>query len=285
MYAVLGSKGNIFIATDIKNIRGNKLVFRVDGEIYVTYDIMNLAECGEIYNPGNGQFIGTWERDEADLLHIRCVENNGNLRQFTNIIFPSASYLRPVKPKGMELVPVKWRKAGSNGLYRFEGLIERHKTQNKQVLYNNFNARFIAMEGVINNKVVCRAEFDVYTNRLVFIDLFGISADSAGVSEAFKYLGKCKYVSNNLNTLAMTDGASTQFWNCYKYTEFDVPCIYVVRTGRGKGLKDTHIFNRDEYVNFQNSYKGHFHVSELEVVVDGFGNIDINRKAVYEVKA
>lgn len=106
MYAVLSSRGEIFIASDIKRIIGNKLVFRVDDEICDTYGIMNITEAGEIYNPGTGQFVATWSYDDNGFLHIRFVENSGDLRQLTNSIFPNASYLRFIRPKGAELVTI-----------------------------------------------------------------------------------------------------------------------------------------------------------------------------------
>ena len=134
MYAVLNSKGDIFIASDIKRIRGNKLVFRDrwSGRICGTYGLMKFSDWGEIYNPGNSQFVAIWKRDKEESLCIRCFENNGNLRQLINGIFHNASYLRTVKHKGMELVTVKWRKAGSEELYEFKDIIEIYKKQYKR---------------------------------------------------------------------------------------------------------------------------------------------------------
>lgn len=132
--------------------------------------------------------------------------------------------------------------------------------------------RFIKLEGVIRNKVVCETIFDICMQRVVYIDLCSISADS--VSDVFDYFGKSKFVGNHLDTLAMTDGESTQFWNRYRYTVcFDDESVYVVRTGRG--FENLHIFNEEEYVNFYNSYIGRFYVSEFEVIMDDDFNYSI----------
>ena len=195
------------------------------------------------------------------------MENNGDLRQLTNNIFPSAEYLRFVSPKGAELIKVKWRRPDSKDLRDFKDIIKNYKMPPHHKVSDISNKhRFIKFEGVINNRVVCDTIFDICTQHVIYIDLYNISADS--VKDVFAYFGNCKYVGRYVNTLAMTDGKTTNFWNFYKYTEFfdDDESIYVVRTGRG--FENVHIFNSDDYEVFYNSYIGRFYMSEYSAEVN-----------------
>ena len=267
IYVVLNKSGELFAATDIKHVEGNKLVYRASGEFDNLYDyhMMDVAESGEIYNPGNGQLVGVWtheadgfgEQDDMGFLHVRFLENSGDLRQETNKMLPEAVRLKRVGFRGAELVTVKWRVAGAKNaeLRSFNDIIKNHKAPNRRIEDISNKYRYIKLEGVFDNKVVCETVFDVCTRRVSYIELFNISAES--VNEVFKYLGKCKYIGNNVDTLAITNGESTNFLNWYKRTKIrsnDEP-VYVIRVGRwfvweGKGRDDLYVFNHEEYTNF-----------------------------------
>lgn len=257
VYAVLDKNGEVFVATDIQRVKGNELVYRAFGEFDGLFEsqMMDLAESGEIYNPGNGQLVGVWtheadgfgEQDDMGFLHVRFLENSGDLRQETNNMLLEAVRLRRVGFRGAELITVKWREAGAENaeLRSFSDIIENYKAPNRGVEDISDKYRYIKLEGVFDNKVVCETVFDVCTRSVSYIELFNISAES--VNEVFKYLGKCKYIGNNVDTLAITNGESTNFLNWYKYTKLrnNDETVYVVRVGRGKD--NLYIFNKEEY--------------------------------------
>lgn len=255
MYVVMNKKGKLFVASDVCEVRGRKLIFVSNGEF--VYDI-RYTESGEIYTPGNSYKVGSWGRTNGNL-DITFNENSGDLRQLTNNILPYAGYFN-IATK--ELNIVQWRRCNTKKRYNsFAELINSLRSVGKDV---------IKVEGIYNmygdQKIVCEVWYDGSIKRVKEIKLHGISAES--INEVFNYFGNCKF-TGNVNTIAVTNGVFTEF-GTYRFIDIkENERVYKVKDWSSRGyvlMKEAGLKQLlDRYNKEQRRYR--VDVAEYEVML------------------
>ena len=205
MYAVMNKKGELFCASDVYEVKGDRLVFISNGEF--VYGISHVYKSGDIYTPGNGHKVGSWYYAEGQL-NVSFAENSGDLRQLVDNLLP---YYGTFNIVTKEVTSVRWRVAGKNDVYNT--FVELIYSLTDEGGHN------IKIEGIYNlyrkEKIVCNVKYDKIRNRVVEIKLFGMSAES--INEVFNYFGNCKF-TGNVNTIAVTNGLFTEF-GTYKFID------------------------------------------------------------------
>ena len=257
MYAVMNKKGKLFVASDVCEVMGRKLIFVSNGEF--VYDIRH-TESGDIYTPGNGHNVGSWGYADGQL-YINFVENSGDLRQLANNLLP---YYGEFNIVTKEVNGVRWRIAGRNTVYKSFAEMVYNSTRS--------NSRHIIeiIEGIYNiygkEKVVCNIMYNRVEGRVVGVKLLGMSAES--INEVFEYFGTCKF-TGNVNNIAVTDGLFTEF-GTYKFIDIkENERVYKVKDWLSRGyvlMKESDLKQLlDRYNKEQRKYR--VDVAEYEVML------------------
>ena len=223
MYAVMNKKGELFCASDIYEVKGDRLIFVSNGE-FVYGMSYRYSKSGDIYTPGNGHKVGSWYYVEGQL-NVSFAENSGDLRQLVDNLLP---YYGTFNIVTKEVTSVRWRVAGKNDVYNT--FVELIYSLTDEGGHN------IKIEGIYNlygkEKIVCNVKYDKIRNRVVEIKLFGMSADS--INEVFNYFGNCKF-TGNVNTIAVTNGLFTEF-GTYKFIDIkENERVYRVKDWSSRG--------------------------------------------------
>ena len=273
MYAVMNKKGKLFVASDVCEVRGRKLIFVSNGEF--VYDIRH-TESGEIYTPGNGHNVGSWGYADGQL-YINFVENSGDLRQLANNLLP---YYGAFNIVTKEVNRVRWRIAGRNTAYNsFAEMVYNSKRSNSRHIIE-------IIEGIYNiygkEKVVCNIMYNRVEGRVVGVKLLGISAES--INEVFNYFGNCKF-TGNVNTIAVTNGLFTEF-GTYRFIDIkENEHVFKVKDWSSRGyvlMKEACLKQLlDRYNKAQQRYKIAVEEYELKLGIDGKYTMNNCRHCIY----
>lgn len=273
MYAVMNKKGKLFVASDVCEVRGRKLIFVSNGEF--VYDI-RYTESGDIYTPGNGHNVGSWGYADGQL-YINFVENSGDLRQLANNLLP---YYGEFNIVTKEVNGVCWRIAGRNTVYKSFAEMVYNSTRS--------NSRHIIeiIEGIYNiygkEKVVCNIMYNRIEGRVVGVKLLGMSAES--INEVFEYFGTCKF-TGNVNNIAVTDGLFTEF-GAFQFISINQnEHVFKVkdRNSHGSMLMTEGDLEQlvDKYNKAQQRYKIAVDEYELKLGIDGKYTMNNCRHCIY----